>query len=430
MKFGGALLSNVSDINRVISIIDEFNCEPIVVVVSALGKITNALEQLVLLSQSSNDIAVEFFKIKQYHINIAQQLMPKLPEELSSDLDTIFEELWDMLTADYTSTYEAYDSIVSIGEDLSSLIIYHYLRFSGLNVRLISAKSLIVTDDNFTDASVDWRYTSKTIKSRLLPAIMNNEIVVTQGFTGADKNGRSTTLGREGSDFTAAIIGNALDANEVTIWKNVPGLMNADPARFKDAVKISHLSYYEAIELAYYGASVVHPKTIQPLKQKDIPLYIRSFYDVSLSPTSITNDISNDENIPCIIVKDKQVLLSIASVNLSFIAEDNLKNIFDSFSRNKIHINLMQNSAVSFSVCFNEDLSKLYALYNELKGDFNLKYNTGLQLITIRHYNDKLMNKLQRNKKVYLFQKSRINVQFLIKELPFSSDILGDKNDK
>jgi len=415
MKFGGALLDSASNIERVKGLIEEFSCEPLIVVVSALGKTTNALEKLWDLSQKGAKMDGDFFKIKQFHINAAQEIIPQLPNELSRNLDSLFDELWDALNFKYTSRYEAYDSIVSIGEDLSSCIIYHYLVYSGLSVRLINARNLIVSDSNFTDASVNWAATSKAINSRVLPAIENNEIVITQGFIGADEHGNSTTLGREGSDFTAAIFGNVLDANEVTIWKDVPGLMNADPAKFSDAVMLEELSYHEAIELAYYGASVIHPKTIQPLKQKNIPLFVRPYYDSSLSPTSITNDMSKDGLIPSIIIKENQILLSISTLDLSFIAEENLKNIFDTFSKNKIHINMMQNSAVSFSVCFNEDLVKLKSLITELKDDFRLKYNTKLQLITVRHYSDELVGELIGNRKVYLVQKSRITVQTLVK---------------
>jgi aspartate kinase len=416
MKFGGALLNSASNIERVAGLVEEFSCEPLVVVISALGKTTNALEHLFSLSQKRSNMDIDFFKIKQYHLSAAQNIMPNLPNELSRRLDKLFDELWDSLNTEYPSKYEAYDSIISIGEDLSSCIFYHYLKSLGHSVRLINAKTLIVTDDNYTNASVNWEYTTKTIIARILPAIDNHEIVITQGFTGADEFGNSTTLGREGSDFTAAIIGNILDADEVTIWKNVPGLMNADPAKFPDAVKLKGLSYHEATELAYYGASVIHPKTIQPLKQKNIPLFVRAYYDSSIPPTAITNDASKDGILPSIIVKDNQILLSISTLNLSFIAEENLKNIFDAFSKNKIHINLMQNSAVSFSVCFDEDFSKLDALITELKSDFNLRYNTNLQLITVRHYNDNIVNNLIAGNKVYLFQKSRVNVQFLVKQ--------------
>jgi len=414
MKFGGALMENASGINKVKDIVSEFSCQPLVVVVSALGKTTNALEELFLMSKKGDNLQEAYFKVKQYHIALAQSIFTAMPTDLSVKLDDYFFKLWDALGANYDNSYQAYDSIVSIGEDMSSLIIYHYLKNNGLNTSLISAKSLVVTDSNFTNASVNWKFTSKTIKSRVLPTLNNNQIVITQGFIGADDHGNPTTLGREGSDFTAAIFGNILDANEVTIWKNVPGLMNADPKRFPNAIKLDSLSYHEAIELAYYGASVIHPKTIQPLKQKNISLLVRPYYNTALPATSITNDNSNDGLHPSIIVKDNQTLLSISTTDLSFIAEDNLKNIFDAFSKNKIHINLMQNSAVSFSVCFNEDLFKLDGLINCLKSNFSLKYNTNLQLITIRHYNDNLISEFIDNKKVYLFQKSRNNVQFLI----------------
>ena len=416
MKFGGALMENASGIERVSKLIEEFSCEPLVVVVSALGKTTNALEKLYHKYLDGESIEEGFFEIKKNHISVTLDLFSTMDDELISNLDKLFEQLLDALNTEYSNRYEAYDCIVSFGEELSSCIIFHFLKKLKISSRLINAKCLIITDSNFTDASVNWEYTSKTITSRVIPALDIGEVVITQGFIGADGLGRSTTLGREGSDFTAAILGNILDADEVTIWKNVPGLMNADPARYTSAIKIDSLSYHEAIELAYYGASVIHPKTIQPLKQKGIPLLVRPYYDTSLSPTSITNDMGNDSTTSSIIVKDNQVLLSISTKNLSFIAEENLKQIFDVFSRNKIHINLMQNSAVSFSVCFNEDDIKLESLISELKGAFSLKYNSGLQLITIRHYSNKLENELIGNKKVYLVQKSRVTVQLLVKE--------------
>ena len=415
MKFGGVLMDTASGIDRVVNLVKKHSDHSLVVVVSALGKTTNKLENLYQLSVDGKDVEIDFLAMKQYHLDIAMEIMPQLPPQLSACFDTLFDELWDSLVTKYDDRYEAYDSIVSLGEDMSSCLLYHYLRYLDIKVKLISAKNLIVTDSNFTDASIDWKHTLKTINSRIVPALEKNEIVLTQGFIGADKSGRTTTLGREGSDFTAAILGNLLDADEVTIWKNVPGLMNSDPARFANSVKLNSLSYHEAIELAYYGASIIHPKTIQPLKQKNIPLYVRPYYDSSLDATSITNDITNDGALPSIIMKDNQVLLSINTLNLSFIEEENLVHIFDAFSKNKIHINLMQNSAVSFSVCFNEDLVKLEALLLDLKEKFILKYNTGLQLITIRHYNDKLIDELIGSKKVYLVQKSRVTVQLLVK---------------
>ena len=416
MKFGGALMSNASGVERVGRLIEEYSCEPLVVVVSALGKTTNALEQLHRLSQDGKNVEDDFFKIKQFHLALVNDLFIKVPDELSTQLDKIFDELWDALNNSYINKYDSYDCIVSYGEELSSCIIFHYLQVLGLETKLVNAKKLIVTDSNFTDASINWDYTLKTVTARLLPVIENKKVVITQGFIGADKYGKATTLGREGSDFTAAIIGNLLDFDEVTIWKNVPGLMSADPKRFSNAVKLDSLSYHEAIELAYYGASVIHPKTIQPLKQKNIPLFVRSYSDTSILPTSITDYTGNDKLQSSIIVKDKQLLLSINTLDLSFIAEENLKQIFDAFSRNKIHINLMQNSAVSFSVCFNDDKVKVAGLLNELEGDFRLMYNTDMQLITIRYYNDKLIKELIGNRKVFLEQKSRATVQLLVKK--------------
>lgn len=415
MKFGGALMKDAQGITRVGGLIEEFSCEPLVVVVSAIGKTTNALELLCERMLQNESVDNDFHNIKTLHLNLYNELFPKGNDNLSSGLSLLFDELWNSLNEEYQNRYEAYDNIVSVGEELSSCIAYHYLESRGIKVRLMSSRCLVKTDSNYTDAEVNWQYTTKTIVSRVIPAIENNEVVITQGFVGADDYGKTTTLGREGSDFTAAIFGNIIDADEVTIWKNVPGLMNADPSRFEDAVKLDSISYHEAIELAYYGASVIHPKTIQPLKAKNIPLLVRPYYDSAQGASKIADDTSKDSEVPSIIVKDNQILLSISTQNLSFIAENNLKQIFDAFSRNKVHVNLMQNSAVSFSVCFDEDDYKLQSLVEELQGSFSLKYNTGLRLVTVRHYNDELVNRLIGDSKVYLIQKSRITMQVLLK---------------
>jgi aspartate kinase len=413
MKFGGALMSDAEGIIKVGQLVKEYSSDPLVIVVSAIGKITNSLEKLHTNSGNRDKSEKLFLDIKDYHLNLLDNLFPEGNDELIRAIDVRFNSLLESTNETYENSYEAYDSIVSIGEELSSCIIYHYLLSMGISARLINAKSLITTNSNYTDADVDWNYTQKTIETRINPMLETLDVVVTQGFIGSDISGKPTTLGREGSDFTAAIFGNILNADEVTIWKNVPGLMNSDPARFDDSEKIENISYHEAIELAYYGASVIHPKTIQPLKQKNIPLLVRPYYDSSLKPTIINNNTSNDSNTASIIVKDDQVLMSIGTQNLSFIAEDNLKQIFSAFSRNRIHINMMQNSAVSFSVSFNKDNDKLKALIDDLSM-FNLKYNTGLQLLTIRHYTDELINKYVTNKKVYLLQKSRVTVQILL----------------
>jgi len=416
-KFGGALMKDVQGIEKVAAIVEDFSCEPLVVVVSALGKTTNALEELLSLSYAGNtkSLQMAYFRIKQFHLSIAQNLLPDNSEALTTELENEFLILWDVLSIKYQDKYFAYDQIVGFGENMAVIILKHFLQYKGINLRLIDARSLIVTNSNHTNAAINWKLTEKTIRARVVPALENKSVVLTQGFIGSDEKGNPTTLGREGSDFTAAIFAKVLHAEDVSIWKDVPGLMNCDPNIFDQAVKLPQISYHEAIELAFYGASVIHPKTIQPLQQKNIPLKVRAFYKPATEPSIISTDTSHDSEIHKVIVKDQQVLLSIGSKNLSFIAEENLTAIFNAFSKNKIHINLMQNSAVSFSLCFNEDEDKLKALMADLKDDYFLKYNTGLQLITIRHYTNKVILELTHDKNIFLEQKSRATVQFLVK---------------
>ena len=417
-KFGGALMKDADGVRKVASIIEEYSCEPLVVVVSALGKTTNALENILdlVLRGEKNEIQAAYFNLKTYHIELINVLFGEKSYDIIVKIEEIFRELWDALIEEYENEFYAYDQIVGFGEQFSSLIVTEILTERNLPIKNIDARKIIVTDSNFTDASINWRYTDKAVDALVKTTIDNKEIVLTQGFTGADESGNYTTLGREGSDFTAAILANLLDANEVTIWKDVPGLMNADPNRFENTVKLEKISYYEAIELAFYGASVIHPKTIQPLKEKNIPLNVQSFKNPNLKPSVISSDTSEDDKIHKVIIKDKQLLLSITSKNLDFISEDNLTYIFKVFSKNKVHINIMQNSAVSFSVCFNDNPSKLETLMSDLEEKFYLRYNGNLQLITIRHYNDEIIAQHISNKKIFLEQKSRSTVQLLLRE--------------
>lgn len=415
-KFGGALMKDADGIRKVAAIIEEYSCEQLVVVVSALGKSTNALENLVSLALEGNEkkLQNDYFQLKSNHISIINELFEN-GENTIADVEELFRDLWDKLNENYSDYYFAYDQIVGCGEKFSSTIVTNYLQEKNINVKNLDAGKVIFTDSNYTDAAINWAYTTKAIESLIPTCLSNNLVVLTQGFIAANEKGNSTTLGREGSDFTAAILANVLNADEVTIWKDVPGLMNADPNRFENSVKLNKISYYEAIELAFYGASVIHPKTIQPLKEKNIPLNVRSFKNPASKPSIISNDTSEDELMHKVIVKDNQVLLSITSKNLDFISEDKLTIIFRVFSKNKIHINLMQNSAVSFSVCFNNNTTKLKSLLNDLQDSFALKYNTDLQLITIRHYNETLVDEHTSGKKVFLEQKSRTTVQLLVR---------------
>ncbi len=416
-KFGGALMKDATGIKKVVSLIEEFSCESLVVVVSAIGKTTNALEKMVI-TEGEPDMAnlqSQYFELKQKHLALVLELFPEGNIQLMQDLEDLFASLWETVNQSYTNTYQAYDSIVGFGEAFASLIIERVALDRLMRIKKVSATSIIVTNSNFTNANIEWEFTSKKLKEIVIPELTDHYITLTQGFIGADLQGKPTTLGREGSDFTAAVLANLLHADEVTIWKDVPGVMNADPNRFSDCVKFDSLSYHEAIELAFYGATIIHPKTIQPLKQANIPLYVRSFYHPETPPTLISNQLSNEDIQHSIIVKDNQVLLSLGTKNLAFIGEENLTRLFAAFSANKIHINLMQHSAVSFSVCFDHHPDKLKNLLISLEDEFQIKYNAGLQLITLRHYSTELIEQMTENKKIFLEQRSRSTFQVLLK---------------
>lgn len=415
-KFGGILLKNAEGLRNMASLVSEFQCEPLVVVVSAIGKTTNALEELHRIAATKEEklLQQKYFALKHQHMELIQELELSNEAELMQQVEKEFRNLWDALNVEYTDQYEAYDQIVCFGERFSTRIVFAVLKETAVPVHFIDATQIIVTDNRHTQASIDWTMTEKTIQARVTPVLENHQTVLTQGFVGACEHGNSTTLGREGSDFTAAILAYVLEADEVCIWKDVPGLMNSDPKLFLDAVKLPHVSYNEAIELAFYGASVIHPRTIQPLKKKGILLKVCSFFEPATKPTLINSDESDDAAIPKIIVKKNQTLLSISSRDLSFMAEEKLMKVFEVLSQNRLHINLMQNSAVSFSVIFDAQEQKRDRVIEELKEHFVLKYNTGLELLTIRHYNDAVIEKLSHGKHIFLTQKTRSTIQLLL----------------
>ncbi len=417
-KFGGALLKDARGMHNMASIVEEFRCEPLVIVVSAIGKTTNALENLLRLSRQKQPQLLQeaYFALKNEHIRLIQSLKLYDESTLIHQIEEDFYNLWQALEKLPKETFFAYDSVVSFGEIFSGHIAAYLLGEKNLPVKLTDARTLIVTDENFTSANINWPYTQKTIETRVKAELHRGNIVLTQGFIAAGHKGHVTTLGREGSDFSAAIFAYVLQADEVCIWKDVPGLMNCNPRVFSDAIKLMHVSYNEAIELAFYGASVIHPKTLQPLRKRNIPLKVCAFYAAETAPTLIDANEENDADISKIILKEHQTLLSISSRDLSFMAEENLKTVFSTFSKHKVHINLMQNSAVSFSVCFDENREKLEAVLRSLKEEFILKYNEGLQLLTIRHDNGKLLQKLTQGKQIYLSQKNRTTLQVLMRQ--------------
>ncbi len=417
-KFGGALLKDAEGIKRMFDIVSRYKNGHLVIVVSAIGKTTNELEEI-LNSIEKNDIFKTEFLLEQLLLK-HQTLVNNLfygdeRDEVLSLLNSSFNSLQKTLESLPVDFYEAYDAVVGFGEKFATLIAGEFLRSQGLNIKNIDSSSVIITDDNYTSANIKWKYTCNAVKSRILPLLDQGYSIVTQGFTGAAEKGSATTLGREGSDFSAAVLSKCLGAKELTIWKDVPGFMNCDPKIFDDAVQLMTLSYHEAVELAFYGASVVHPKTVQPLQSSDIILKIRDFYDLDRKPTVISNDVGSENRIHKIIIKENQCLLSISSKSLSFVAEENIKDIFEIFGKHKVHVNMMQNSAVSFSVCFDKNDDKLRLLLNDLSKSFVVKYNSDLTLYTIKNAGDKMFEQFTAGKTVYLLQESRNTLRFLVK---------------
>lgn len=386
-----------------------------VVVVSAMGKTTNALEELVraYLSKRSAKITSQLQTIRAYH----DYVMSGLTGDFSLVIQTL-NELEAYVKKTPTGHYdEVYDQIVSLGEILSTQIIAAYLTKIGIPVRWTDARELVYTDATFREGKVDWDQTKRAITKAVKPGA----ITLTQGFIGCTittdrPEGRTTTLGREGSDYTAAIFAHCLNAESVTIWKDVPGVLNADPKWFDDTVLLDKITYQDAIELAYYGATVIHPKTIKPLQNKNIPLYVRSFVQPD-APGTVIGNYEQHLLTPSFIFKMNQVLISLHPNDFSFIAEDNLSRIFGRFALAGVKINLMQNTAISFSVVADNDTDRVPALLEQLKQDFQVTYNSGLELITIRYYDQTTIDRVLVNKRLLLEQKSRYTVQLVVKDI-------------
>ena len=407
-KFGGVSIQSSSAIRNVVDIIKKSKFTDLIIVVSAMGKTTNSLEEIVDQFFFNKRLSLE--KIKNFHLAIVDDLFEE-NHSIYADLNALFLELEWLLNDKPIRSYDYYyDQIVSFGELFSSKIISEYLNFLKIKNNLIDARDIIRTDNSFRNAQINWEVTKKLI----LKKIDNNSILITQGFIGCTSENFTTTLGREGSDFTAALIASGVKSKELVIWKDVPGILSSDPRFFKKSIKIDRLSYNEAIELAYYGAKVIHPKTIQPLKEKNIPLIVRSFKDVSLKGTIVSSNSEISPLLPFYILKENQVLISISAQDLSFIIEDSLSHIFSLFSKYNVKVNLMQNSAVSFSVCVDYDKHKLTKLIEELKINYKVLFNYDLLLYTIRHYDQKSIDEIIKNNTLFLEQKSRNTIQLVV----------------
>ena len=419
-KFGGASVKDADSVRNVATILQNHSPEKLVVVVSAMGKTTNALEKI-LNAWYENDERLETFiaELINYHQKIIMELFPDKKHPAHFKTDLLFGELEGYLGSPTSLNYDYdYDQVVSFGELISTTIVSEFLTSEGLNCRWFDVRELVHTDNTWREGKVNWEKTEKQIREKVSAFLDQSEsspaIALTQGFIGASPAGDTTTLGREGSDYTAAIFAYALQADEMVIWKDVPGLLNADPKYFSRTEKLASISYREAIELSYYGATIIHPKTIKPLQNKDIPLRIKSFVKPGDEGSIIHNDTAADSLIPSFIFKVDQVLISIIPRDFSFIDEQSLSEILAVFARNSIHISLMQNSAISFSVCVDNNQRKLSRLFEELGKDYKVRYNTGLELITIRHYDQATIDRVMEDGKTVLLEmRSRLTAQFV-----------------
>lgn len=409
-KFGGASIKSAAAIENMAGIIRQYRGEQLVVVVSAMGKTTNALEVILNLTFRDQLVKSEIEQLKAYHHTILEELF-----ESGHAVFSMVEKIFTTLEKNLHSAVgydERYDQVVSCGELLSSTIITEYLKTHELPAYWLDAREYIKTNENFREGLVDWRVTEELI-SHDIPKLTVNKIVVTQGFIGSTADKRTTTLGREGSDFTAAIFASALAAEQVCVWKDVPGILNADPKLVPDAILFDELPYHEAAEMTYYGASVIHPKTIKPLANKNIPLWVKSF-DNPNAPGTVIHNCEVHNLPPCTIIKNDQVLISFKVIDFTFVNEENLSLIFHELSLVDLKINIMQNSAISFSIVVDNQPMKIEALINALKDYFEIRYNTGLQLVTLKNYTLEKMNEYSNSRNILLEQISRNNYRVVI----------------
>jgi aspartate kinase len=417
-KFGGASVKDADSVKNVADVLSLFKDEPLVVVISAMGKTTNALEQVVNAYIEKSEKLKDYLKqVKDYHSNIIKELGFKNDHPVYEALENAFVEIDWILEEEPDRGYAfAYDQVVSQGELISTKIVSAFLDENNFKNEWLDIRDCIITDNTYREGKIDWNLTGKLVKRKIPVLLKKNKLVITQGFIGATSENFTTTLGREGSDYTAAILSHCLDAEEMIVWKDVPGVLSADPKFYQDAVKLQEISYLDAIELTYYGATVLHPKTIKPLENKNIPLYVRSFISPKEKGTSIADHSETKPLVPSLIFKTNQILVSISAKDFSFIAEESLSKIFGLFAVHKVKINLMQNSAISFSVCVDNDPFKIPDLLSDLNKEFKIRYNDGLKLITIRHYLPSTLEFLTKDKNILLEQRSRHTVQVVLKE--------------
>ena len=416
-KFGGASTASVQRIQQLPAILRSYQDEQLVVVVSAMGKTTNALEKVATAFYSgAREEALQLFQqIKDHHLTTAKYLLVQNYLAAETHLRDFFTEVEWLLHDKPVREYDYYyDQIVCIGELLSTSIVSAYLAETGIGNQWIDVRDIFRTDGNFRDAAIDWAYSEQQVKKDVRPLFGQENMVVTQGFIGATSDNESTTLGREGSDYTAAIFAAMLDADSLTIWKDVEGVMNADPKQFPEATILRELSYDEVIEMAYYGAQVIHPKTIKPLQNKGIPLYVKCFLDPAL-PGTVIHKKSVKGLPPIIVLKPEQVLVHLHSKDFSFVGETGTERLYHLFSQIRIKPNLMQNGAVSLQICLDDRPDKIDRLALAAAELFDVQIERGLTLLTIRHYDGEVLQKLTAGKQEVLRQQTTETVQMLLR---------------
>ncbi|RYC50883.1 aspartate kinase [Flagellimonas olearia] len=412
-KFGGASVKDADGVKNVVNVLNQMGHKDTLVVISAMGKTTNAMEKVVEAYFKDKDAVVGILQeVMDYHDGILGDLFENPSHPVYARIKLLFEEVKGFLTWNKSPKYAfVYDQVVGYGELVSTTIVSEYLNEVGLSNAWLDVRTLIKTDNNYRDAQINWERTQDEVSAKVDMSKLN----ITQGFLGSDDNNFTTTLGREGSDYTAAILAYCLNAESVTIWKDVPGVLNADPRNFKETQLLEQISYREAIELAFYGASVIHPKTLQPLQRKEIPLHVKSFVKPSDKGTTVGKGVNIVPKIPCFIVKKDQVLLKLSSLDFSFIVENNISEIFKLFHDHRLKVDLIQNSAISFSVCLDNKFNGLQPMLDELKRKFKVVCHEDVSLYTIRHFDDAAVKSLQNGKSVLVEQRGKETVQLVVK---------------
>ena len=411
-KFGGASVKDAAGVRNLIHVLETVGYKETLVVVSAMGKTTNALEKIIdEYFINKTQIPSGIIELKEYHLQIVKELFEENQTLVSERIHFYFDELQLFLKNNKAPNYSfVYDQVVSYGELLSTTIIQHYFLEKGWDSFWLDARNCIKTDDYYRAANLNWEETQSQIKNET----KGHNLIITQGFIGSNSNNFTTTLGREGSDYSAAIFAYALNADSVTIWKDVPGVLNGDPRVFQNTELLNQISYREAIELAFYGASVIHPKTLQPLQRKEIPLFVKSFENPEGLGTSVSKGKKIEPLIPCYILKKDQVLLRLSSIDFSFIVEENISYIFGLLHEYQMPVELIQNSAISFSVCINNKYKRLEELVLVLRSRFNVEVNEHVDLFTVRHFNEKAVQSIRKyNRQILLEQRTEETAQFV-----------------